>query len=249
MLGTCLIGSSIIQRDVVTSTMDEARHLLESGGGEGTVVVAEKQIAGRGRFNRQWVTHEGQDLALSIILYPQTTQLPQINMAATLAVSNTVDKIGDLHSEIKWPNDVQVNGKKVAGILVESVGRKGNHNDMILGIGINVNADTSSNPELSSTSTSLAIENNRHNDRTEVLVSLIQNLDQLYQDVSDGLLLNDIWARKISTLGQNVKINTGDRIIEGLAKKVNVYGNLVVELQNGIETTVASGDVTLKLDK
>ena len=119
------VGCEVFHFDSVDSTMDETRKLAEQDKPEGTVVIAEEQTAGRGRFNRTWISPRGQNLSFSVLLKPTAGQLPYLNMAATLAVSRTVGKIAGLEPTIKWPNDVRVNGRKVSGILIETAAERG----------------------------------------------------------------------------------------------------------------------------
>ncbi len=245
-LSKCLIGSSIVHRDVVTSTMDEARRLAESSVEEGTVIVAEEQTGGRGRFQRRWVTHKGLDLLLSVVLRPEATLLPQVNMAATLAVSNTVAESGGLVPTIKWPNDVRVGGRKISGILVESVSGRGGVGHAVVGIGLNVNTDTSADSEIADTATSIAMETGHSADRTDVLVRLLRHMDRLYARAQQGHVLTAEWSAQLETVGQRVRVTWGEKVVEGLAKNVDDQGNLVVEGADGARTTVVAGEVTLQ---
>ena len=110
-----IVGRRIHYYDLIGSTMDEARRLAAEGMPEGTVVIAEEQTAGRGRFNRAWVSPRGENLSFSVILTPTAKQLPYMNMAATLAVARTVADTADLKPTIKWPNDVRVGGAEDIG--------------------------------------------------------------------------------------------------------------------------------------
>ena len=137
-LTTRFIGQRVLYYPQVTSTMDVARQEAQQGAAEGTVIIAAEQTAGKGRMRRLWLTPGG-NIALSIILYPEVSQLPSLIMLASLAAVHSIEKITGLEPQIKWPNDVLVNGKKVCGILVESGVRKKSVTYSIIGIGINVN--------------------------------------------------------------------------------------------------------------
>lgn len=105
-----VVGGRIYHHPVLKSTMDEAHKLAECKGAEGSVVVAEQQTAGRGRFDRRWISQRGCNIEMSVLLCPGLGQLGYINMAATLAVADTIAEITDLHPVIKWPNDVMIGG-------------------------------------------------------------------------------------------------------------------------------------------
>ncbi len=115
-----MIGRDIHLFQTLESTMDEAKRLAEGGAAEGTVVIAEEQTTGRGRFDRSWMSVPGKDLLFSVVFRPEAAQAPYINMAAALSVRLAVSEMTGLNASIKWPNDVKLVGRKVSGILVES---------------------------------------------------------------------------------------------------------------------------------
>ena len=119
-LSGCAVGCEIHLFKTLRSTMDEAKRMAENGASEGAVVIAEEQTAGRGRFDRSWVSEPGKDLLFSVVFRPDAAQAPYINMAAALSVCSTVGQATGLATTIKWPNDVKLVGRKVSGILVES---------------------------------------------------------------------------------------------------------------------------------
>ena len=119
-LNTKLIGNYVVYLDSVESTMDIAADLAMQGAAEGTIVIAEEQIKGRGRFDRTWMSPSGKNLYMSLILYPDMRYLHQISMMCAVSIVDTLSSILAEESSIsiKWPNDVRVSGKKIAGILV-----------------------------------------------------------------------------------------------------------------------------------
>ena len=241
-----LVGSQVLYYQALASTMDEARRLADEGQVEGTVVIAEEQTAGRGRFHRSWVSPPGQNLSFSVILRPGATQLRYVNMAAALAVSGAFVEFTGLAPAIKWPNDVMVNGRKVSGILVETAVEAGEPRHTVVGIGVNVNLDPSRFPEISSTATSLYLETGRRMDRTEVIQSILERLDDLYCAVKGGQSLTQQWASQLETLGRNVQVRWGDRLLEGYARAVDEQGNLLLSQPDGSTVTVVAGEVTLQ---
>ena len=241
-----LVGSRLIYYDSLTSTMDEAQRLAERGEPEGTVIIAEEQTAGRGRFGREWISPAGQNLHFSALLKPTAAQLPYVNMAATLAVSEAVDQVASLKTSIKWPNDVLVDGEKLSGILVESVVEAGGVSYAIVGIGVNVNLDPSLVPEIASTATSLLKETGRTVDRTTVLRLVLARLDDLYRAVRAGRSLIDDWASNLETLGHEVRIRVGDQVVEGRAEAVDDHGNLILKRTDGSTFTAVAGEVTVQ---
>ena len=116
----CTVGSDIHLFETLESTMNEAKRRAEDGAHEGTVVIAEEQPSGRGRFDRSWMSEPGNDLLFSVVFRPDAARAPYINMAVALSVCSVVSDATGLDASIKWPNDVKLAGRKVSGILVES---------------------------------------------------------------------------------------------------------------------------------
>ena len=240
------IGNRILHYPSLDSTMNEAGRLAGGGCLEGLVVVTEQQTAGRGRFGRSWVSGPGESLLLSIVLRPTAEQLPQANMAATLAVARTADRHVDGRVTIKWPNDVRIGGRKVAGILIEADSQVGRIASAVVGIGINVSVDTAGHPEIAGTATSLAEEAGAPVERTRALVELLRQFDDLYSHVRSGGSLTGQWSSRLDTLGLDVKVRRGSEVLTGIARAVDDQGNLILERPDGSTFTVVGGEVTLQ---
>ena len=246
-LGVSLVGRRLVHLDTVTSTMDEVRRLAQEGEPEGTVVVVEEQTAGRGRFNRAWISPRSQNLSFSLLLRPTPAQLPFVNMAAALSICRTVADVGALRADVKWPNDVQVGGRKISGILVESSLEGDELAFAVVGIGVNVNFDPGLYPEIASTATSLYRETGRPMDRTEVLRCLLEHLDDLYEAVKAGESLTKEWCEKLNTLGRTVRVRWGERVVEGRAEGVDDHGNLFLVRPDGSTFTAVAGEVMMQV--
>ena len=147
-LTTRFIGQNVIYYPSVTSTNDIARQQALAKAPEGTAVIAERQTTGRGRLKRAWVSPQG-NIAVTIILYPARKNLHFLTMLAALAVLRSIEKTTGLKCQLKWPNDVLINNKKVCGILLESQAASDSVDYAIIGIGINVNMKLSDYPEIS----------------------------------------------------------------------------------------------------
>ena len=240
-----IIGRRIHHYDLIGSTMDEARRLAAEGTPEGTVVIAEEQTAGRGRFNRPWVSPRGENLSFSVILTPTAKQLPYMNMAATLAVARTVADTADLKPTIKWPNDVRVGGLKISGILIETAIEGEDSVCAIIGIGVNVNFDPSLYAEIADISTSLYRETRQRRNRTPVLrTTLLEHFDDAYTAVRSGMSLTADWSEMLDTLGRTISLRSQHATIEGVAESVDEQGNLLVRLSDGSLHTARAGEVT-----
>ncbi|MCH8309628.1 MAG: biotin--[acetyl-CoA-carboxylase] ligase [Chloroflexi bacterium] len=242
-----VIGHKFHYHQSLASTMDETRRLALEGASEGIVVIAEHQTKGRGRFDRKWVSPVGLNLAFSILFRPEISHLPLINMAATLAVCDAVRDLTGLSPEIKWPNDVRINGKKLSGILVETEVQGTEVVHTVVGIGMNVNLDPRNYPEIALIATSFLAETGRRFDRADVLRSALQHLDEYYAEIRAGNSLTHAWAERLETLGKLIQVRWKDDVIEGVADSVDDQGNLILKRPDGSLITVVAGEVTLQV--
>lgn len=244
-LETQFIGHRVIYYPRLTSTMDIAKQEALRGAVAGTVVIADEQTAGKGRMNRVWLSPRG-SIALSIILYPAVFYLPYLIMLSSLAVVHSIKAVTGLASQIKWPNDVLINGKKVCGILIESDVRGNTVTYAIIGIGMNVNFKLSDFPEILSTATSLADELGRDVSRVDVLRCLLVETERLYLALLDGESIYEEWRDRLAILGRKVQVKSGKTILEGIAESVARDGSLLLRHSNGSSTKIIAGDVTLR---
>jgi BirA family biotin operon repressor/biotin-[acetyl-CoA-carboxylase] ligase len=243
-LFTRTVGKRILYFQELSSTMDEAARLAEAGAEEGTVVVAETQNAGRGRFGRTWVSSIG-NLYLSVVFRPSPLALAQLNVVAGVAVARAIRKTTGLSPRIKWPNDVLVAGKKVAGILVETVAQGSEICYSVVGIGINITLDDDKAAALDGQATGLEEAAGCTVDRSGVLRQLLTDLDSLYLQSAAGKSPQPEWKGLLDTLGQRVRITWRDETWVGQAEQVDEMGNLLLRLDDGNLVTMTAGDVTL----
>nr|2DVE_A Chain A, Biotin Protein Ligase [Pyrococcus horikoshii]2DVE_B Chain B, Biotin Protein Ligase [Pyrococcus horikoshii]2E10_A Chain A, Biotin Protein Ligase [Pyrococcus horikoshii OT3]2E10_B Chain B, Biotin Protein Ligase [Pyrococcus horikoshii OT3] len=233
MLGlkTSIIGRRVIYFQEITSTNEFAKtSYLE----EGTVIVADKQTMGHGRLNAKWESPEG-GLWLSIVLSPKVPQkdLPKIVFLGAVGVVETLKEFS-IDGRIKWPNDVLVNYKKIAGVLVEGKGDK-----IVLGIGLNVNN------KVPNGATSMKLELGSEVPLLSVFRSLITNLDRLYLNFLKNPMDILNLVRDNMILGVRVKI-LGDGSFEGIAEDIDDFGRLIIRLDSGEVKKVIYGDVSLR---
>ena len=244
-LQTRFIGQKVIYYPRLTSTMDVARKEAQRGATEGTVVIADEQTAGKGRIKRAWLSPRG-SIALSIILHPEVSYLPSLIMLASLAVVHSIKTVTGLESQIKWPNDVLINGKKVCGILIENDVRGDRVVYAIIGIGINLNFKLSDFPEILSTATSLADELGRYVSRADMIRCLLAETERLYSALPDAESTYQEWRDRLETLGRKVQVKSGQTRLEGIAKSVARDGSLLLRHSNGSSTKIVTGDVSLR---
>ncbi len=246
-LDTEFMGRNIVYYPSVRSTMDVAKKMAQEGATEGTVIIADEQSAGRGRLGRRWLSPPGSSILLSIILRPRVELLPQLNMVASLAVVQGIEKVTGLKPAIKWPNDVLLSGKKVSGIIIENVFQGSKLNSAIVGIGINVELDPSSFPEIASIATSLSTELGKEMSRIEVLLWLLKEFEQLYKGLRLNKPIYDRWISYVETVGKSVQVKSGDIIEEGYVESINTDGSLMLRRPDGSLITMVAGEVTLHI--
>lgn len=227
--------------------MDLAKKMVREGISEGSVIVADEQTVGRGRLGRKWLSPRGSGVSLSIILRPTLPQLPQLNMVASLAVVRSIEEVTGIKSDIKWPNDILINGKKVCGILIENIFKGNVVNAAIVGIGVNTGLRPSSFPEISATATSLSAESRREVSQYEILQSLLKEFEQIYQEMKLGNSIYERWLAHVETLGKLVQVKSGGTVEEGYVESIDNTGSLLLRRSDGSLTTIVAGEATLNV--
>lgn len=243
-LETRFIGRRVIYHSRVASTNELAKQVVQQGADEGTVVIADEQTAGKGRLKRVWLSPKG-SVSLSIILYPSVVYLSSLIMVASLAVVHSIGAVTGLKSQLKWPNDVLVNGRKVSGILIENSVRGDTVKYAIIGIGVNVNLRLSDFPEILPTATSLSDELGRDISRLELIRRLLVEIEKLYLALPTGGAIYQEWRDNLVTLGKRVRIKSGKTDYEGVAESAASDGSLQLRLPDGSLTKIVAGDVAL----
>lgn len=251
LLSTRRIGRVIRMRDVVTSTNLVASKWGDEGAPDGAVVYAEYQTAGRGRLGRTWTALSGLNLTFSVVLRPSLApeRWGMISIAACLAVAETVDEFASPHrAEIKWPNDVRLNGRKCCGMLLESnwsPSRQGGSPVVVLGIGINVNQEDFPS-DLENTATSLLLEVGRPVMRSMLFAAILNRLERRLDEVDvDADSLRSRYLGRMTDLGQHVRLRfTDDRDgIDGKIVGIDPAGGLILDTADG-RRTFHAGEVT-----
>ena len=243
------LGSNFHYFATIDSTNNYARQLAERGSGEGEIVVAETQSHGRGRLGRRWESPASANLYCSIILRPQSppVQAPQITLMAGVALAETVGTFLPEPPTIKWPNDILVRGKKLAGILTELSGDARHVDYVILGIGVNLNDSLAHMPaQIRQRATSILALTHQPVSREAFLRRLIQDLDRCYGELeASGFdALAPRWEAHFGLRGQRVRVELLDQVILGRAKGLDRDGALLIEDDYGNLQRVIAGDVT-----
>lgn len=244
------IGRRIISHDEIESTNDTAFRLADEEAEEGTVVVAETQLRGKGRMGRQWASPPGVNLYCSAILRPPIVpmQAAQLTLCSAIAVSRAIEQTTGLRPAIKWPNDILLSKKKVAGLLNEMSAETDKVNFIVLGIGININMTQEQFPDdLRHPATSLYLELGSCVDRCAVARALLQALDELYDTyLTQGYQpIRNEWLQRSNILHQRVRVDLNERTLTGTVTGIDEYGALLLTTADGASEKILAGDVTI----
>ena len=232
------------------STNTEAKRLAEEGAAHGTLVVADRQLAGKGRRGRRWNSPSGGNIYMTLLLRPDLDpdDAPMLTLVMACSVARGIQKQTGLTAQIKWPNDIIVHGKKVCGILTEMSAKAGYIHYVVIGIGINVNTEEFPE-ELRETATSIRLETGRTFSKNTLIADVMDFFQKDYQifmkeknlsgllDYYNGLLVNR--GREVRILGVRDQYNA-------VASGINPRGELLVKRENGQEETVFAGEVSVR---
>lgn len=239
-------GQAIVHLRRTTSTSDAAADLARRGAADGTVVIADEQTAGRGRQGRVWLAPPRSSLLCSLLLRPPLAPVhsARLMMLAAVAMARALRGL-DLPATIKWPNDVLIRGRKIAGILLETqiVGERIDY--AVLGVGVNVNLGAQALAQISPAATSLSLEAGKRLSRWGLLRRFLAEWQPLYAGIAgdNGEVIYQEWASSLETLGHAVTVNVGPKVIRGHAEAVDESGALCVRCHDGDLVVVTMGDV------
>jgi BirA family biotin operon repressor/biotin-[acetyl-CoA-carboxylase] ligase len=245
-----VMGREVYSYETIGSTNETARRMAESGASEGTLVLSERQTKGRGRLGRLWHSPAGMGLYFSLVLRPRIPlgRVPALSLVAALTVCRVGNQSQGLDIRIKWPNDCLINGRKVAGILVEVSAELDRIAYSILGIGINVNHQKKDFPSsLRSRATSLAIEAERPVDRLKFLQDFLFEFEKSYNNFTTyGLrFIGRELIERSSVINRKITVRVGRRKISGKAVGLDENGALRLQTRQGVRV-ISAGEVSLR---
>jgi len=236
-LETKVLGQQAYYFDSIDSTQSQAMKMINESKKEGTIIIAEKQTGGRGRSGRQWISPKG-GIWFSIILHPKfdisnTTLFP---IASSLALSIAIQKTCKISTELKWPNDLTIRGKKLAGMLIDASFESNKIENLVLGVGINFNVNVKEiekvlkkTPNFYGVS-SLNDQKNKTS-QIELIQSFLLELEKVYEELNNNQIKKIIteWTKRSSTIGKKVEMNTLNGKISGKAIKIDEDGGLIIK--------------------
>ena len=246
LLNTHDLGQVLHHFEVISSTNDHARELAEEGAGHGEVVIAEAQTGGRGRRGRPWVSPPGRNAYFSVVLRPDLppARAPELTLLASVAICDALRQ-ANVPATIKWPNDLLVADRKIAGILTELASEPERVDWVVLGVGVNVNAAESDFPEeLRPTATSILMERGSPAPRALFVAACLTALETwLDRHAEEGFdPVRRAWRERNATLGREVTVQAEGREVSGRAEDIDAGGALLVRTIDGTQR-ILSGDV------
>ena len=244
------LGQQAYYFDVIDSTQNQALKMANESKNHGTIIIAEKQTGGKGRSGRRWISPKG-GIWISIILQPKfdISIITLFPIAASLALSYAIEKTCKISPELKWPNDLTVKGKKLAGMLVDASFESNRIESLVLGVGINFNVNVKEIEKILKNTPNyygVASLNKQKNKTTAIklIQSFLLELEKIYELLNTKQTKKIIseWTKRSSTIGKNVEINTVNGKIKGDAVKIDGDGGLLIKNKNKINKIIA-GDI------
>ena len=248
-LKTAWAGKTCLCFNTLDSTNDYAKALARTESVHGTLIVADTQTAGKGRRGRVWQSPKGSTISMSLCLEPKlpTDRVSGLTLVMALAVAEAVREVTKLEPQIKWPNDIVVNGKKICGILTEMCFVE-NHYVVVIGTGINVNTD-SFPEEIREIAGSLKTESDKETSREKLIAAVLKYFEgfyEQYEQTMDLSLLREHYESMLANQGREVKVLDPQEPYTGVAKGITSSGNLVVVCEDETEREVYSGEVSVR---
>jgi BirA family biotin operon repressor/biotin-[acetyl-CoA-carboxylase] ligase len=247
-LDCAVVGCRVICLDETDSTNLQACRLGDQGGVDGLVVIADRQSAGKGRMGRQWASPGAVNLYASVLLRPQIMpfEAPRLTFLSAVAVCRAIEACCGARARVKWPNDVLIEGRKVAGLLNEMSAETDRVNYVVLGIGVNLNmSEAQFPPDLRYPATSLALSSGRLVSRLDFTRALLQQLDELYRIFSEAGSepIMAAWSELCEMIGQDVAVAAGEQSLSGTMVGLGEDGALLLRTAAGKIESVYAGDV------
>lgn len=244
------IGKELYYYDTTGSTNPDVKHLLEEGAAEGVLVVAGEQTKGRGRRGRGWQSPPNTNIYMSLGLRPdyRPDLAPMVTLIQAMAVAKAVEEVCGIRAQIKWPNDVVINGRKICGILTEMSAETGYIQYVVIGTGINVNIREFPK-ELDQIATSLCLETGKTVLRAAVIAKTMDSFEDYYErflQTGDLSLLTDEYNAILVNREQTVKVLDPQGEFEGIAKGIDEKGQLLVEKPDKSIERVFAGEVSVR---
>ncbi len=251
-ISTETFGRKMEYFDEIDSTNNYCKRQAEMGAEHGFLVVADRQVSGRGRRGRVWETPSGISIAMSLLLRPDiaTECASMITLVAALSVAHAIRNVSGLDAKIKWPNDIVINGKKVCGILTEMSVEFSAINYVVVGIGINVN-NASFPEEIADVATSIYLEGHEMVSRSKLIAEILINFERYYRiflETQDMSGLKDVYEERLVNKDERVRVMSANGKVddEGTALGIDDIGRLVIKSDDGRQKNIMAGEVSVR---
>lgn len=250
LMKTECFGKKVIAYDETDSTNTRMKQLAEQGAEHGTLVIAEKQNAGKGRRGRSWESPYGKNIYMSLLLRMdmEPVKAPMLTLVMALSAAEAIQEQEDLPVGIKWPNDLVIGTKKICGILTEMSAEIDYIHYVVIGIGVNVNIETFAD-ELKDKATSLYAEKGKKIKRAELAASIIEKFEQKYckfMEVQDLSFMREGYNKMLVNRGRAVRVLEPGNEYDAYAVGINETGELLVQKADGQEVAVFAGEVSVR---
>lgn len=243
-------GRQVVYYDETDSTNNQAKAAGEKGEAHGTLFVADRQTAGKGRRGRGWESPSGNSISMTILLRPEIppVKAPMLTLVMALAVADGIRDVLGVETGIKWPNDIVLNKKKICGILTEMSTEIDYINYVVIGVGINVNQETFPD-EIKETATSLKIETGKPVKRAGIIAAVMSRFEQYYEQFvrrEDLSGIREAYEACLVNRDCDVRVLDPAGAYEAHAKGINNTGELIVVLPDGTEREIYAGEVSVR---
>jgi BirA family biotin operon repressor/biotin-[acetyl-CoA-carboxylase] ligase len=242
-----VVGGKVVVYNSTASTNDIAWQYADNRGNNGIAIFAETQQKGRGRQGNRWLSNKGQSVLCSILLLDCQCEFEMLTLAVPIAIVEAMDSFGISRAKIKWPNDVLINGKKAAGVLIESRRAK-NKNDYVIGIGVNCHQDKDffDKHDLAMPATSIDIETGKYIDRNELAAAVLKQTEQ-WISIAENKKENVIqrWQQLSSQLGHRVELKYNQQKFSGNCIGVDPLEGLILQLDTGARRMFDAAHTTI----
>ena len=243
-------GARVVCYEETDSTNIRAKEAGEKGEAHGTLFVAGRQEAGKGRRGRRWESPAGVSIYMTILLRPELApvEAPRLTPLMAVAVAEGIRRVTGLACQIKWPNDVIIGGKKICGILTEMSAEIGLIHYLVIGVGINVNQKSFSE-EIREKATSLKLELGRHVRRSELIAAVMEEFEVCYETflkTGDLSGVREKYNQMLVNRGREVRVLEPGNEYEAHALGINNAGELIVRTKDGQEQTIYAGEVSVR---
>lgn len=250
LLKTQWAGKRIIYYDETDSTNNQAKACGERGGAHGTLFVADRQHAGKGRRGRAWSSPPGESIYMTILLRPDIMpeSAPMLTLVMGLSTAEAIRKVTGAEAKIKWPNDIVLNKRKVCGILTEMATEMVHVNYVVIGVGINVNQQRFPE-EIADTATSLCRETGRIYRRSEFIATVLERFEEnygIFLKTGDLSGIQKAYDAVLVNCGQEVRVLEPGHEYEAVAEGINRNGELMVRLPDGERRYIFAGEVSVR---